>query len=221
MKKNKISKNWVNKQRRDIYVRQSKVDGYRARSVYKLIEIDEKFKIFKGGLSVIDIGAAPVAGNSYQWFSVPAGYSSTVANPTLDSTDHANGTRTYHLIETNNASGCQATNSVVITVDALPTVTLGITNGQMCSNETFTISTPTGPANGVDYQWSATGGGTFNNNAALNPNFTPSATNINDGSVDITFKYTKRLTKIKHACYALTWHCVYMFNNYNNFFFAI
>ena len=32
----------------------------------------------------IDIGAAPVAGNSYQWFSVPAGYSSTVANPTLD-----------------------------------------------------------------------------------------------------------------------------------------
>ena len=49
MKKNKISKNWVNKQRRDIYVRQSKVDGYRARSAYKLIEIDEKFKIFKGG----------------------------------------------------------------------------------------------------------------------------------------------------------------------------
>ena len=59
MKKNKISKNWVNKQRRDIFVRQSKVDGYRARSVYKLIEINEKFKIFKGGMSVIDIGAAP------------------------------------------------------------------------------------------------------------------------------------------------------------------
>ena len=59
MKKNKISKNWVNRQRRDIYVRQSKVDGYRARSVYKLIEINEKFKIFKSGLSVIDIGAAP------------------------------------------------------------------------------------------------------------------------------------------------------------------
>ncbi len=59
MKKNKISKNWINKQRRDIFVRKSKVDGYRARSVYKLIEIDEKFKIFKGGISVIDIGAAP------------------------------------------------------------------------------------------------------------------------------------------------------------------
>ena len=65
MKKNKISKNWVNKQRRDIYVRQSKVDGYRARSVYKLIEIDEKFKIFKSGLSIVDIGAAPGSWSQY------------------------------------------------------------------------------------------------------------------------------------------------------------
>ena len=65
MKKNKISKNWVNKQRRDIYVRRSKVEGYRARSVYKLIEIDEKFKIFKGGISVIDIGAAPGSWSQY------------------------------------------------------------------------------------------------------------------------------------------------------------
>jgi len=65
MKKNRISKNWVNKQRRDTYVRQSKVDGYRARSAYKLIEIDEKFKIFKGGISVIDIGAAPGSWSQY------------------------------------------------------------------------------------------------------------------------------------------------------------
>ena len=65
MKKNKISKNWVNKQRNDIYVRQSKIDGYRARSVYKLIEINEKFKIFKGGMSIIDIGAAPGSWSQY------------------------------------------------------------------------------------------------------------------------------------------------------------
>jgi 23S rRNA (uridine2552-2'-O)-methyltransferase len=65
LKKNKISKNWINKQRRDIYVRQSKIDGYRARSAYKLIEIDEKFKIFKGGLIVIDIGAAPGSWSQY------------------------------------------------------------------------------------------------------------------------------------------------------------
>jgi 23S rRNA (uridine2552-2'-O)-methyltransferase len=65
LKKNKISKNWVNKQRRDTYVRQSKVDGYRARSAYKLIEIDEKFKIFKGGMNIIDIGAAPGSWSQY------------------------------------------------------------------------------------------------------------------------------------------------------------
>jgi len=65
LKKNKISKNWINKQRRDIYVRQSKVDGYRARSAYKLMEIDEKFKIFKGGMSIVDIGAAPGSWSQY------------------------------------------------------------------------------------------------------------------------------------------------------------
>jgi 23S rRNA (uridine2552-2'-O)-methyltransferase len=65
LKKNKISKNWVHKQRRDIYVRQSKIDGYRARSAYKLMEIDEKFSIFKGGLSVVDIGAAPGSWSQY------------------------------------------------------------------------------------------------------------------------------------------------------------
>ena len=65
MKKNKISKNWVNKQRRDTYVRQSTIDGYRARSAYKLIEIDEKFKILKGGMNIIDIGAAPGSWSQY------------------------------------------------------------------------------------------------------------------------------------------------------------
>ena len=65
MKKNKISKNWVNKQRRDTYVRQSKIEGYRARSAYKLIEIDEKFKVFKGGMFVLDIGAAPGSWSQY------------------------------------------------------------------------------------------------------------------------------------------------------------
>ena len=73
MKKNKISKNWVNKQRRDTYVRQSKVDGYRARSAYKLIEIDEKFKIFKGGMIIVDIGAAPGSWSQYAAKKVKSG----------------------------------------------------------------------------------------------------------------------------------------------------
>ena len=73
MKKNKISKNWLNKQRRDTFVKQSKIDGYRARSAYKLIEIDEKFKIFKGGISTIDIGAAPGSWSQYVAKTVKSG----------------------------------------------------------------------------------------------------------------------------------------------------
>ena len=65
MKKNKISKNWINKQKRDIYIRRSKIEGYRSRAAYKLIEIDEKFKIFRNGISVIDLGAAPGSWSQY------------------------------------------------------------------------------------------------------------------------------------------------------------
>ena len=65
MKKNKISKNWINKQRRDIYVRKSKIEGYRSRAIYKLKEIDEKFKILKEVFSVIDLGAAPGSWSQY------------------------------------------------------------------------------------------------------------------------------------------------------------
>ena len=73
MKKNRISKNWINKQKRDIYVRQSQVDGYRARSAYKLIEINEKFKLFKNGLSVIDLGASPGSWSQYIARTVKSG----------------------------------------------------------------------------------------------------------------------------------------------------
>ena len=73
MKKNKISKNWINRQRRDIYVRQSKVDGYRSRAVYKLQEIDEKFKILKNSISLIDLGAAPGGWSQYAAKKVKSG----------------------------------------------------------------------------------------------------------------------------------------------------
>ena len=73
MKKNRISKNWINKQKRDIYVRKSQVDGYRARSAYKLIEIQEKFKILKNGYSVIDLGASPGSWSQYVAKTVKSG----------------------------------------------------------------------------------------------------------------------------------------------------
>ena len=65
MKKNKISKSWVIRQRRDKYVRQSKLEGYRSRAVYKLKELDEKFKIIKNNFSILDIGSAPGSWTQY------------------------------------------------------------------------------------------------------------------------------------------------------------
>ena len=65
MKKNKFSKNWIIKQKRDIYVKKSKLEGYRSRAVYKLQEINDKFKIIKNNILVIDLGAAPGSWSQY------------------------------------------------------------------------------------------------------------------------------------------------------------
>tara|TARA_Y100001970_G_scaffold110364_1_gene137841 strand:- start:9703 stop:10314 length:612 start_codon:yes stop_codon:yes gene_type:complete len=59
LKKNKISKEWITRQHRDVYVKKSKQEGFRSRAVYKLEEINNKYKILKNGLLVIDLGAAP------------------------------------------------------------------------------------------------------------------------------------------------------------------
>ena len=59
MKKNKFSKNWIIRQKRDIYVKKSKLEGYRSRAVYKLEEINNKFNLIKNNTLVIDLGAAP------------------------------------------------------------------------------------------------------------------------------------------------------------------
>ena len=65
MSKNKISKNWLTKQRRDLYVRKSQSEGYRSRAIYKLKEMDDKYNIFKNGISLIDLGAAPGSWSQY------------------------------------------------------------------------------------------------------------------------------------------------------------
>ena len=88
MKKNRISKNWINKQKRDIYVRQSQVDGYRARSAYKLIEIDEKFKIFKNGNSIIDLGSSPGSWSQYIARTVRSGRIVTIDLKGMEEIEH-------------------------------------------------------------------------------------------------------------------------------------
>ena len=59
MKKNKISKNWINKQKRDPFVKQSKIYGYRSRSAFKLIEMNKKFKFINSTTYLLDLGSSP------------------------------------------------------------------------------------------------------------------------------------------------------------------
>jgi 23S rRNA (uridine2552-2'-O)-methyltransferase len=53
------SKLWLERQLNDPYVAQAKRDGYRSRAAYKLLEIDDKHRFLKHGLTVVDLGAAP------------------------------------------------------------------------------------------------------------------------------------------------------------------
>ena len=50
---------WLERQLNDPYVARAKREGYRSRAAFKLIEIDERFKLLKPGQRVVDLGAAP------------------------------------------------------------------------------------------------------------------------------------------------------------------
>src|SRR5690349_9290441 len=67
MKKNHSasSKRWLDRQHADEYTQQAKRDGYRSRAVYKLVEIQQRDKIFKTGINVVDLGAAPGGWSQY------------------------------------------------------------------------------------------------------------------------------------------------------------
>ncbi len=65
MAKSKSSKGWLTEHFDDEYVRRSQQDGYRSRAIYKLIEIDDKDRLIKPGMTIIDLGAAPGGWSEY------------------------------------------------------------------------------------------------------------------------------------------------------------
>jgi 23S rRNA (uridine2552-2'-O)-methyltransferase len=58
-KRSLSSQKWLERQLNDPYVARAKREGYRSRAAFKLLEIDEKFKILKPGQKIVDLGAAP------------------------------------------------------------------------------------------------------------------------------------------------------------------
>ena len=65
MSRSKSSKRWLDEHFDDEYVKRSQQDGYRSRAVYKLIEIQEKNRVIKQGMKVVDLGAAPGGWSQY------------------------------------------------------------------------------------------------------------------------------------------------------------
>ena len=59
MKRTNSQNIWLKRQKKDVYVKQSKAKGYRSRAAYKLIEINKKFKIINQNSKVVDLGASP------------------------------------------------------------------------------------------------------------------------------------------------------------------
>lgn len=59
MGKSKSSKRWLREHHNDQFVQMSRQDGYRSRASYKLIEIQQRDRVFKPGMLVVDLGAAP------------------------------------------------------------------------------------------------------------------------------------------------------------------
>ena len=65
MAKSKSSKSWLKEHFDDEFVRRSQQDGYRSRAIYKFIEIDQKDRLVKPGMTIIDLGAAPGGWSEY------------------------------------------------------------------------------------------------------------------------------------------------------------
>jgi 23S rRNA (uridine2552-2'-O)-methyltransferase len=65
MAKKKLNKNWLHGHINDPYVKMAQKDGYRARAVYKLKEIDESEKLIKPGQIIVDLGCTPGSWSQY------------------------------------------------------------------------------------------------------------------------------------------------------------
>lgn len=59
MKASRTSKAWMQEHLNDPYVKRAQKEGYRARAAYKLMEIDDKDRLIKPGMTVVDLGSAP------------------------------------------------------------------------------------------------------------------------------------------------------------------
>lgn len=131
----------------------------------------------------ISIGSNSTIGSSYSWSSIPSGFISTSSNPAVNPAV----TTTYLLEETNLASTCKKTNSVSITVQPIPVITiLGAPQFNICetTSQVQLNASITNPYS--TFAWTKIiGTGSFDNNTILNPIYSPSIADITAGTVTL------------------------------------
>jgi hypothetical protein len=110
------------------------------------------------------LGASPVAGSVYSWASIPAGFTSSMANPSVTPQEST----TYTLTETISATGCTNSHSVVVTVNPLPGAIAG-NDRAICLNTTTQLGAAA--VSGNTYSWTSAPAGFISTEA--NPSVTP------------------------------------------------
>ncbi|MGI4871891.1 MAG: gliding motility-associated C-terminal domain-containing protein, partial [Janthinobacterium lividum] len=139
------------------------------------------------------LGAAPVAGNTYSWSPATGLNSATIANPTvtLPNTTPSPITQTYTLTVTNTATGCISTGTVDVLVNPVPVPVPG-PNITICSGSPGQLGGA--PLPGYTYVWTPTIG-------LSNPNIAnPTVTLTNTTGGPITQTYTLKLTSAPITC---------------------
>lgn len=69
----KVGRTWLERQHRDAFTKEARARGYRSRAVFKLEQIDRKYHLFRPGMTVVDLGAAPGGWSQYAASRVGAG----------------------------------------------------------------------------------------------------------------------------------------------------
>jgi len=100
------------------------------------------------------LGAIPVLGSVYSWSSVPAGFSSASANPSVNPQE----TTIYTVIETISATGCSNTKSVVVTINPLPLANAG-SDRAICLNSSTVLGASA--VTGSIYSWTSAPSGSI------------------------------------------------------------
>ena len=90
MIKKKISKNWLTKHKRDFFFKQSKIEGFRSRSAFKLIEMNNKFKFLRKNSSLLDLGSSPGGWSQVARKEITKGKILAVDIKTMEKIDNVN-----------------------------------------------------------------------------------------------------------------------------------